>query len=308
MFPYGARMPTSDAVYHLKIVLADVAPTIWRRFQVPASMTLADLHRTIQIVMGWEEWHFHKFHVAGEVYGSWQLPDGLKDERGVLGELVPPTRLRQARGKRPAGKVKSLFLYEYNTRCQWMHEVRVEKVTRPNPEHRYPRCIAGAWAAPPENCFGANEYRDVRLDRPRGEDVFDVDEVNEELRREFSLEPEREPPSSPVLKVASGESVASTDAAGAIDRTLPEPFETIVRAREGRASPEEELRALVHMRRLLDTGLGVLQHGLHTKSNAKQEYITKEIARTRKTRDTLEEKIAALEEKLDVSADEIDDE
>jgi len=39
-------------MYLLKIRLLDVEPEIWRRFVVPASITLDRLHDIIQIVMG----------------------------------------------------------------------------------------------------------------------------------------------------------------------------------------------------------------------------------------------------------------
>ncbi len=38
--------------YLLKIQLLDIEPAIWRRFVVPANITLDRLHDVIQIVMG----------------------------------------------------------------------------------------------------------------------------------------------------------------------------------------------------------------------------------------------------------------
>jgi hypothetical protein len=298
-----AAKPITDAIYHLKIVLMDVAPTIWRRFQVPASMTLATLHRTIQIVMGWADGDWHQFHIAGEAYGWWGDSVAVKDERGALGKLVPPLQPRRRRVTRPIGNVRSMFVYEYDVRDSWRHELRVEKVTRPNPEHRYPRCVAGAWAAPPEGCGGADGYREIRWDLPRGDDVFDVDEANEDLRQAFSLEPECKPPPS-TLTLPKAAKERGADARFTSDQTLPEPFETLVRAREGRASPEEERAAFARAKRMLDTCLLVLQSGLAAKSAKKQEHIAKEIALTRKTRDEIERKIGALDEKLGVDSDE----
>ncbi len=45
----------NERFYLLKIQLLDIEPTIWRRFVVPASITLDRLHDVIQIVMGWSE-------------------------------------------------------------------------------------------------------------------------------------------------------------------------------------------------------------------------------------------------------------
>ena len=295
-----AAEPRTDVIYHLKIVLMDVAPTIWRRFLVPASMTLPKLHRTIQIVMGWRtDCNRHKFHIAGQAYGSCELHGAsVKDERRTLGELVPALQPRHARLTRPISNVKSVFLYEYAMRDSWQHELRVEKVTRPNPDHRYPRCVAGAWAGPPEGCGGPDGYRELRWDLPRGADVFDVDEVNEDLRQMFSLEAEREPPpSTPPPATKAAKRKGKPDARNRSDLTLPEPFETLVRARAGRASPAQERAAFAHMKRLLDTGLRVLQTGLARNSVKEQERIAKEIAEIRRQRDHIEQRINALDER-----------
>ena len=42
-------------IIQFKISLNDSEPEIWRRFVVDDSITLHDLHKIIQIVMGWED-------------------------------------------------------------------------------------------------------------------------------------------------------------------------------------------------------------------------------------------------------------
>ena len=37
----------------LKVTLLEVKPAVWRRFAVPASVTLPRLHTVLQDVMGW---------------------------------------------------------------------------------------------------------------------------------------------------------------------------------------------------------------------------------------------------------------
>ena len=46
---------------------------IWRRGLVPASMTLRELHRIVQVVMGWEGVHLFLFDVHTVQYGSFEL-------------------------------------------------------------------------------------------------------------------------------------------------------------------------------------------------------------------------------------------
>ncbi|WP_237050794.1 plasmid pRiA4b ORF-3 family protein [Microvirga ossetica] len=54
---------------------------IWRRVQVPASLTLRELHGIIQVVMGWEGIHLFQFMLRARRFGSLELaarsPDGI---------------------------------------------------------------------------------------------------------------------------------------------------------------------------------------------------------------------------------------
>ena len=53
---------TSTAkVYGLETWLADIAPRVWRRFAVPASIKLPRRHDVIQDGMGWTNLHLHTF-------------------------------------------------------------------------------------------------------------------------------------------------------------------------------------------------------------------------------------------------------
>ena len=54
-------------IYQLKITLKHIRPQIWRRAQVHGDITLAKLHRVIQVGMGWYDSHLHQF-IVGETY------------------------------------------------------------------------------------------------------------------------------------------------------------------------------------------------------------------------------------------------
>jgi len=47
-----------------------------------------------------------------------------------------------------------VFEYEYDFGDCWEHEIEVEKVMEPEAGVRYPRCLAGERACPPEDCGG----------------------------------------------------------------------------------------------------------------------------------------------------------
>jgi hypothetical protein len=70
-----ASAKKSDLLFQFKLTLLDLKPPVWRRIQV-RDCTLADLHEVIQIAMGWENCHLHRFVVAGERFGP-PAPDDL---------------------------------------------------------------------------------------------------------------------------------------------------------------------------------------------------------------------------------------
>ncbi len=143
-------------VYQLKVTLLEVVPRIWRRFQVPGDMRLSALHRTLQAVMGWENSHLHRFDIQGVEYGN---GPGSCNEDPALEEVVAPRLdVRRSQVRRPWNSVPTVFFYEYDFGDSWGHELRVEKVSKPNPRFSYPRYLAGARACPPEDCGGPPGY------------------------------------------------------------------------------------------------------------------------------------------------------
>jgi len=60
---------TTSEIYELKVTLLGTSPPIWRRLQVPADMTLAQLHEVLQTAMGWQDGHMHEFSVGQRRFG-----------------------------------------------------------------------------------------------------------------------------------------------------------------------------------------------------------------------------------------------
>ena len=60
----------STPIYRLKVALRGIRPTIWRRLEVPADLTLFELHRAIQGAVGWTDSHLHQFLHRGTCYGA----------------------------------------------------------------------------------------------------------------------------------------------------------------------------------------------------------------------------------------------
>ena len=142
------RRPASpNQIYQLKITLKDSKPPIWRRVEVPDTVTLAQLHQIIQVAMGWYDSHLHQFTVGRAHYG---VPDPddfeeVRDERRVtLDQILTGP--------------KQKLVYEYDFGDGWEHVVLLEKAVPPEPGVPYPRCTAGKRACPPEDVGGVWGY------------------------------------------------------------------------------------------------------------------------------------------------------
>jgi hypothetical protein len=184
-----AKRSTTPIVYQIKVTLKGSKPPIWRRIQVTSDTTLARLHRILQRVMGWEGYHLYQFAVGGMEYSD---PRVLEEMEGKDARKV--TLATVVRGE------KSKFLYEYDFGDRWDHKLLIEKILPRDEGKRYPLCLTGKRACPPEDCGGIWGYagfleaiRDPKhpehedmLEWVGGEydpDVFDLDEVNRELQR-----------------------------------------------------------------------------------------------------------------------------
>ena len=138
-------------IYQLKVWLQGISPMVWRRLLVRSDSTIADLHYTIQIAMGWSDVHLNRFHIHGQDFGVYH--DGgicFSDnpEKVPLSDFGFRTRER--------------FFYEYDFGDEWLHEVRIEKRLPLDPKKTYPVCIDGKHAAPPEDFGGAQAYMQMR--------------------------------------------------------------------------------------------------------------------------------------------------
>lgn len=136
---------TGEQVAQIKITLLDNDPPVWRRVLVPATIRLDRLDRVIQAAMGWTNSHLHMFiHPTGH-YGT-PDPDLLMHDE------------KQATLRDLAGSEGDAFGYEYDFGDSWEHEIRLEKLLPAEPGARYPDCVAGAGACPPEDCGGTPGY------------------------------------------------------------------------------------------------------------------------------------------------------
>lgn len=179
---------SAEIIYQLKITLCDSKPPIWRRVLVPGKFNLYKLHAVIQVAMGWTDSHLHMFIINDEFYSIPSPEDfepTINEHRHTLYEIAGMTRK---------------FVYEYDFGDSWDHEIVIEKGLSPEAGVKYPVCIKGKRACPPEDIGGVGGYEDFlqALNDPDhaehedylewiGDDFdpeeFDLDSINEGLRR-----------------------------------------------------------------------------------------------------------------------------
>lgn len=142
---------SSSAIYQIKAVIKQISPMIWRRFQIPGDMTLAQLHYILQIAFDWSDEFLHRFTIHAKDYGIYRpgclwLSGDAHEVR--LCDLVL--------------RVRERFVYEYNFYDNWQVQLRVEDISEPVPEESYPKCTAGKRCGPLEDCGGPIAFQKLR--------------------------------------------------------------------------------------------------------------------------------------------------
>lgn len=150
----------ANEIIQLKIKLKGSKPPIWRRIQVERSASFLQLHRIIQLVMGWTDSHLHEFCINGEF-----ITEKDKDIFNGLIENDFDDTFDDGFGKGyyDSSKItleslidseKQKFIYTYDFGDDWEHEIVVEKFLPRENTLQYPRCIDGKLNCPPEDCGG----------------------------------------------------------------------------------------------------------------------------------------------------------
>ncbi len=124
---------------------------IWRRLLFRDDRTLADLHYTLQIAMGWSDVHLHRFTVHGRTYGIPQI-GGIGYTKNAHDVQLADLHLRP----------RERFTYAYDFGDGWMLDLRLEQRVPLDARQTYPQCIGGARAGPPEDCGGAWAFMALR--------------------------------------------------------------------------------------------------------------------------------------------------
>jgi len=148
--------------YDMDVALAEIYPIVWRLVRVPATIRLANFHRVVQVLMGWDDYHLHVFSARSTRYGD----AGMLEDSSVRNEYT--ATLRQAvteAGLEP-------LVYEYDFGDGWMCRLTVVHELLGDDLPTRAVCLAGQRAGPPEDCGGVPGY-EMLLDAmkaPKDED------------------------------------------------------------------------------------------------------------------------------------------
>lgn len=187
-------MASTEKIYQIKVNLRYSKPPIWRRLLVSGNATLFDLHKIIQIAMGWTNSHLHQF-IIGDEYYSIPSPE---DWEPVIDE-------RKYRLAKIAPAEASKFIYEYDFGDSWEHEIVVEKILALDPQAKVPSCLKGKRACPPEDVggvWGFGEFLAAMKDPKHEEhesylewwggqfdpEALDLDEINQGLENRDQID------------------------------------------------------------------------------------------------------------------------
>ncbi|WP_439576397.1 plasmid pRiA4b ORF-3 family protein [Elioraea sp.] len=142
-------MSGSERIARLRIELADIAPSIWRRVEVPLGLTLKGLHDVVQAAMGWQDYHLYAFHVGETIYDD-SASFGFDGRRTL--------RARVAKLASLVDRGVTRFTYVCDFGDDWEHLITVEAVEEGAPGVAYPRLVDGARRGPPEDVGGPPGY------------------------------------------------------------------------------------------------------------------------------------------------------
>ncbi|MGM0568998.1 MAG: plasmid pRiA4b ORF-3 family protein [Elusimicrobiota bacterium] len=161
----------SKKIFRFKIVLNGILPQIWREIEVESDITFYQFHLTVQEAMGWGNSHLHEFSLDGLRIGD------TSEEACEYGE---PPRWEERE------KELSEYFSEYNTRIEyvydfgdnWEHTIMLEAIEDKKKNIKYPRCIDGARACPPEDCGSSPGYYNLLeiLSDPENEEYGEMRE------------------------------------------------------------------------------------------------------------------------------------
>ena len=136
----------------MRCEVKSVDPCIWRIVRVPSELCLGDLHRVLQLVMGWNDRHPHSFEVPPRLS---DVPRRATDPCTCARQLDDATTIGTALASAPDG-----FVYSYFADVPWCVRIKRTPGTWKRAKDAI-SCLDGYLAGPSEDAGGAAGYNAV---------------------------------------------------------------------------------------------------------------------------------------------------
>jgi hypothetical protein len=154
-----SKTPQGPRVYQFKVSLLEITPPIWRTIQMPETSSFWELHVALQDAMGWLDYHLHLFRMSKPGTDE-EAKIGIPDDDPFEGDepILPGWEVSIAPYFPHAGVVAR---YDYDFGDGWEHEITIEAIVPRRKGEKYPLCLGGGRACPPEDCGGVGGYEDL---------------------------------------------------------------------------------------------------------------------------------------------------
>ena len=161
----------------LRVSLLEIEPTIWRSVLVKADIGLYELHRVIQMLFQWYDYHLYRFDIGER---GFEAPDEESEREDSTRAMLSLLGLHTG----------DTFEYTYDFGDDWRHLIEVEGIETLSDRALLPWVLDGARRGPPEDCGGPYRYSEIQWLRQRPFEDLDEDdkETVEWLGEEFDPE------------------------------------------------------------------------------------------------------------------------
>ncbi len=188
-------------LYQLKVEIEMEKYEIWKRVLVPSTYSFRHLHKIIQTVFDWQNYHLHRFEA--KKVGAKEKYIVMDDDPETL-EYLDFDRYDILQERFVA--LEDIFpdheevIYEYDFGDSWMHKITLEKVIKSNlfrasllegKGERPPEDVGGSWGYHEYKRVMANpddpEYESMKMwSESQKERNFSCEQINDRLKRVIS--------------------------------------------------------------------------------------------------------------------------
>ncbi|MFV0437118.1 MAG: plasmid pRiA4b ORF-3 family protein [Desulfopila sp.] len=142
--------------FRLRLILSFSDPSIWRRIEVPGTLSLAGLHGVVQRCFDWQDTATYRF-LVGKIFYRPDPDGGDRSSRSTTAQLHEIEK-----------DMTFIFSYIYDGGSGWECEITVEEVLSTGPKILHPLVIDGQGASPPDVFDDIHAYQEMitALDGP----------------------------------------------------------------------------------------------------------------------------------------------